>query len=246
MSSVIWTNNAAATLAFSISDSATTATLASGAGALFPNPSAGEYFTLTLLSAISLTTREITYCTARSGDVVTIVRAQEGTTALAWNAGDLAQNLLTAASLESAFNQAVGGVLTGTLPDPGIIANLNLPGSPTTTTQASSDSSTKIATTAFANPGFGASENGYVILPSGIIFQWVQQILTNQSLTTIDFPYEFPNLCWQVTPSLGTSVPHNSNNIGVSAQPISTTQFQAVVNTSVIGTEGCYFLAVGN
>ena len=96
---IVWTNNAATTLAFSISSGSTTATLASGTGALFPSPGAGQYFTLTLISATSPTTLEITYCTARIGDVVTLERAQEGTSALAWSAGDLAQNLLTAGSM---------------------------------------------------------------------------------------------------------------------------------------------------
>lgn len=97
----LFSNNAITTLAGGITNAATSLTLLSGTGALFPNPvnADGEFFSLTLISQSTSTTREIVYVTARSGDTCTIVRAQEGTTALAWNAGDLAQHLLTAGDL---------------------------------------------------------------------------------------------------------------------------------------------------
>ena len=92
----LWANNAvSATLAASITDSQTTITVTSGSGAQFPNPGAGQFFPLTLISATNNADLEITYCTARSGDTLTIVRAQESTAAQAFAAGSLAQNLLT-------------------------------------------------------------------------------------------------------------------------------------------------------
>ena len=94
---VLFANNDQTTLASSLSNSATTATLI--AGSSFPSPSAGQFFTLTFISATNPAIYEITYCTARSGNTVTITRAQEGTTALAFNAGDIAANVLTAGSL---------------------------------------------------------------------------------------------------------------------------------------------------
>ena len=45
---------------------------------------------------------------------------------------------------------AAGGSLAGTYPDPTIESSVALPGSPTTTTQAPGDDTTKVATTAFA------------------------------------------------------------------------------------------------
>lgn len=44
---------------------------------------------------------------------------------------------------------AAGGALTGTYPSPTMASSIYLPGSPTTTTQSTSDDSNKIATTAF-------------------------------------------------------------------------------------------------
>ena len=96
---ILWANNAVATLASSISNSQVTLTLTSGEGALFPSPSPGQFFSLTLISASNANLYEITYCTSRSGDTLTVQRGMEGTAALGWNAGDLAQNLLTAGQL---------------------------------------------------------------------------------------------------------------------------------------------------
>jgi hypothetical protein len=91
-------NLAATTLASNISNVATTATVAAGTGTLFPSPSAAQYFAITFVDAATGLVREIAYCTARTGDVLTIVRGQEGTTAVGWSAGDKVQNLFTAGS----------------------------------------------------------------------------------------------------------------------------------------------------
>ena len=52
---------------------------------------------------------------------------------------------------------AAGGSLAGTYPNPSIAIGVALPGNPTTTTQLSSDNSTKIATTAYVNSVIAAS-----------------------------------------------------------------------------------------
>lgn len=100
MPAPVFANNDISTLASSIGSGATSLTLFSGSGTRFPNPGSNEVFALTLISATNPATMEIVWCTARSGDVCTITRAQEGTTALAWTAGDLVQNLLTAGMMK--------------------------------------------------------------------------------------------------------------------------------------------------
>jgi len=95
----LFANDASSTLAGPITNAATAVTLASGTGALFPNPSAGQQFSLTFNDAATGLLTEIVYCTARTGDTLTIVRAQESTVAQSWLAGDLAANLVTAGQM---------------------------------------------------------------------------------------------------------------------------------------------------
>jgi hypothetical protein len=91
-----FSNNAVGTLAASITNTATSITLATGQGALFPTLGAGDYFYLTL-GLIGAT--EIVKVTARSGDSLTVARAQESTTGLAHPTGAPARLLITAAGL---------------------------------------------------------------------------------------------------------------------------------------------------
>lgn len=116
MTQYIWKNRAFGTLAAAITNSQTTITLSSGQGALFPSPVSPQVFTLVLQSATNSTLYEITYCTGRSGDTLTLERAQEGTTGLAFNAGDLAQNLVTAGALDYGdyFPTGLGAITANT------------------------------------------------------------------------------------------------------------------------------------
>ncbi len=111
MSIPIFTNDAASTLASAITSTATSLTLVSGGGAKFPSPAAGQYFVATLISQSNPNTYEIIQCTARSTDTLTIARGQEGTTALAWNSGDLCNEQVTAGSL-NVFSAASTPVLS--------------------------------------------------------------------------------------------------------------------------------------
>lgn len=93
-------NNAQSVITSGINSSATSLTVATGAGDLFPQPVAGvSYFKLTLTDSATEQLNEIVHVTARSGDNFTILRAQEGTTARAWSANDIVANMLTAGSI---------------------------------------------------------------------------------------------------------------------------------------------------
>lgn len=94
----LYTNNAASTLASSITNSQTTLTVASGQGALFPNPTGADFFYCTLQN-VAGTTIEIVKVTARSTDTFTIVRAQDGTTASAFTGGDKVELRVVAAEM---------------------------------------------------------------------------------------------------------------------------------------------------
>jgi hypothetical protein len=108
---ILFTNNASTNLASSISSGATSLTVTTGTGTLFPNPGASDYFLITLIG-ISGSPIEIVKCTARSGDTFTIVRAQEGTTASAFTGGDQVQLRITAGVMNAA---AQAGLASGGL-----------------------------------------------------------------------------------------------------------------------------------
>jgi hypothetical protein len=91
-------NNASGTLATAISASDTGLVLTTGDGAEFPTLGAGEYFYATITSSGG--TQEIVRATARSGDSLTVVRAQEGTTAAGFAAGSRFELRVTAASVD--------------------------------------------------------------------------------------------------------------------------------------------------
>lgn len=88
-------NSAYATLASGINSSATSITLTTGQGARFPTLSGGDFFYATLIDTSN--NLEIIKCTARSTDVLTVVRGQESTTARAYSTGDRIELRVTAA-----------------------------------------------------------------------------------------------------------------------------------------------------
>lgn len=92
----LFANNAQGTLASSANPSDTTLTLATGTGASFPSPTGGDFLRLTLTEPGAESSWEVVTCTARSGDVLTVTRAQEGTTAATWAAGSKVELRLTA------------------------------------------------------------------------------------------------------------------------------------------------------
>ena len=87
-------NDAISRLASGISATDTSITIVPGTGVLFPTLSSGDYFPATLIKSDG--SREIIRVTARSSDVLTVVRAQEGTIAQVFNPSDRIELRLTA------------------------------------------------------------------------------------------------------------------------------------------------------
>lgn len=110
---VLFTNNASTTLASGITTSSTSITVATGQGSLFPAPTGSDFFYATLANASNVL--EIVKCTARTGDTLTVTRAQEGTTATAYSTGDKIELRPTAAGLSWKVDQDFVGTLTGNL-----------------------------------------------------------------------------------------------------------------------------------
>jgi hypothetical protein len=95
----LFSNNAVTTLAAPATSSATSLTVSSST--LFPSLSGGNWFVATLEHLVSgiVTADEIVKVTAVSGATWTVVRAQEGTSALTWVSGDTVALLPTAGGL---------------------------------------------------------------------------------------------------------------------------------------------------
>lgn len=114
MANIKFTNFARSKLTVGISTGATTITITGASGALFPALTAGEYFYATLENAALA--REIVKVTARTGDSLTVTRAQDNTTALAWNAGDVFALRFNAKAISDVLDSsAQQSGLTGTL-----------------------------------------------------------------------------------------------------------------------------------
>lgn len=103
--SVKFTNNAVAALAASVSTTSTTIAVTPSAGVLFPVLAAGDWFPVTVLDSTGAF--EIMRCTARSGDTLTVTRAQEGTAAKAFNAGARVEHRVTSDALAAVKTEAI-------------------------------------------------------------------------------------------------------------------------------------------
>lgn len=116
MTQFVFANNINTALAGSISSSSTTITLASAANLPASIP-AGSYLAITINDAATRQDFEIVYATAVSGATLTVLRAQEGTTALSWLTGDYVYSPPTAGQMQSfgaggvsSFNTRTGTV----------------------------------------------------------------------------------------------------------------------------------------
>lgn len=105
-------NNAESTLSTTITASDVGLAVAYGDGSLFPAAGSGDYFYLTIEKTDG--TYEIVKVTARSGDSMTIVRGQEGTTPVGFSAGSLCELRITNQGLLDKFaeDNIVAGSVT--------------------------------------------------------------------------------------------------------------------------------------
>lgn len=107
-------NNAVSRLAADLSNSATTISIATGEGALFPPLSAGDWFPATISNSSG--NIEIVRVTARAADSFTVQRGQEGTAAHAFAAGSIIELRLTAGTIEAIKSEAIAGASVGFTP----------------------------------------------------------------------------------------------------------------------------------
>lgn len=118
----LFANNVTTTVASSFSSVSTSLTVVDGSK--MPSPTGGNFFLITLY-AINSNGQEITWeiikITARSGNVLTCVRAQEGTTAVLWAVASPVHMRATAATLTAkadtnspTFITPIIGVANGT------------------------------------------------------------------------------------------------------------------------------------
>lgn len=115
----VFSDNASSVLASGIIAGDTTMTVSAGQGALFPTISAGHAALLTLEDVSG--NFEVVKATARTGDTITMVRAQDGTTAIAFASGSRVELRIPAGILNAFLQKNGGDTLAGTTTVTGVI-----------------------------------------------------------------------------------------------------------------------------
>lgn len=256
-----YANNARTTLASGINETDTSLTVSTGTGAEFPVITSGQAFYCTLLDAATLTINEIVEVTARSGDVFTIVRGQQGTTAQVWIAGSIVTQLITAGDLAN-FVQAAQLPSFGTTTYPltmdnsgtGAASGTNFDGSAAQTISYNTIGALSTASFTGTNHQLGAS--GYQKFPGGLIMQWGK--LTGYTLgsgpqtITQAFVFAFPTACVNVQLTgwgYGNSAGQNSASVNpptlyANGGTVSTTGFTWIME-NLSNLNGLHWFAIG-
>ena len=160
---VKYANNATTILLNPIGASDSTLTVSTGTGLLFPALGPSDFCYVTLIQDVKM---EIVKVTGISGDVLTIVRAQDGTTAYDFSAGAVAALYITKGLLDQLKLDAVtsptilggtanGLVLGGTTPAAGTLTDLTYTGALLGSTGVLNIGSGQIYKDASGNTGFG-------------------------------------------------------------------------------------------
>jgi len=184
----LFKNNAFSALGASLTNVATSLTVTTGTGDRFPAVTAPDFMLLTLQDASS--NIEVVKVTARTtgADAMTITRAHDGTTARAWNLGDVVELRLTSSALNPL------GVFAGAATAADIKASLSL-GNVSNTSDADKPISTATQTALDAKQDDLLSSvniktvNGSSLLGSGDlavgdVTTSGTQTLTNKTLTS--------------------------------------------------------------
>ena len=165
----LFANNAESTLLNSVTNVALSLQVAAGHGARFPVITGGDFFLCTLYKVTGNVESaiEIVRVTARTADTFTIVRAQEGTTALAYAANDSIQLRQTAGTygITEAHLNNVANPHATTKAQVGLALVDNTADStkPVSTAQAAADAAVLAAAAPIAHVGSGGTSHAAVV-----------------------------------------------------------------------------------
>lgn len=186
MATQLFSNNAVATINGAISNVAITIVLATGKGALFSSPTGGDYELVTLYNGETIessTVIEIVKITGRSTDTLTVVRAQEGTTGVAWaNLSNITTTITKGTLNRFAQNDAAGSSAIAIGPSAASAGNQSvavgrLASTSSATSVAVGDSATASATNGVAvGPTTTCSGSNAVVVGSGATGSGAQSI----------------------------------------------------------------------
>lgn len=123
---ILFKDNASTTLAAGIASTDTTITVATGTGALFPAPAAGQIEFATLEDTGGVI--EVVTITSRTTDTFVVTRGTDGTTPAAFASGTRFEMRVTAGMLQAFLQKNGGDTLAGTTTVSGVI-NLGSGGS---------------------------------------------------------------------------------------------------------------------
>jgi hypothetical protein len=226
----LFTNNAVALLAAPISQIATSLTVMSGYGVLFPQPvDPGDFFLVTLENQTG-TTREILRVNGRSGDTFTnIVRGQEGTSAQMWQASlgndTLVDHRVTAETMRQALLQPVNASTPASLiiqdegvPLAGATDIINFVGADVTVTGAGSTKTVTITNAGGAGDISGATtltpvtvDPAWTIPLSSVIYSQYQRGF--KFFVTILMPSNFLSCTFEVLGNISGDLAANGETV---------------------------------
>jgi hypothetical protein len=271
MTNFVFANNVSTTLASAVSTSSTTITLASSANLPTSIPS-GYVLAITLNDAATRNNYEIVYATAVSGATLTVERAQEGTSALAWLVGDYAYSGPTAGQQASFAEESGNNTFTGNNTFDGgvVVPNASAGNQAINLGQAEADfaalagSSSQVFNVAQAASSTEAmpigqlpsqfpsslTTNGYKKYPDSnsptgyFIEQWGTGTYPTQLTTNTNFPIAFPNVCLNFVCGLGTSI-NLTTFTSVGGQALNQTGFAISVGAPAGGSDTVWWTAKG-